>query len=75
MSKSIIKQISDGRTNLVFDYLATGHAATSTGEDGTRLINWCAYYGDVSAIKFLLANGESLQSRQGFKPERWTGNP
>jgi uncharacterized protein len=25
------------------------------------LSKWCAYYGDVSAIKFLLANGESLQ--------------
>jgi len=23
------------------------------------LIKWCAYYGDVSAIKHLLANGES----------------
>jgi uncharacterized protein len=26
------------------------------------LIKWCFYYGDVSAIRFLLANGESLQS-------------
>jgi ankyrin repeat protein len=26
------------------------------------LIKWCAYYGDVSAIRFLLANGESLNS-------------
>jgi len=62
MSKSIINQITDGRTDLVFDFLAAGHAATSTDEDGTRLISWCAYYGDVSAIRFLLANGESLQS-------------
>src|SRR6185369_16173475 len=62
MSKSIIKQITDGRTDLVFDFLAAGHAATSTDEDGTRLVKWCAYYGDVSAIRFLLANGESLQS-------------
>src|SRR3954454_2183001 len=62
MSKSIIKQITDGRTDLVFDYLATGHAATSTDKEGNRLITWCAYYGDVSAIKFLLANGESIQS-------------
>ena len=28
--------------------------------NGVSLIRWCAYYGDVSAIKFLLANGESL---------------
>jgi len=62
MSKSIIKQIMDGRTDLVFDYLAEGHAATSTDEDGVSLIKWCAYFGDVSAIRFLLANGESIQS-------------
>ncbi len=62
MSKNIIQQITDGRTDLVFDYLSAGHAATSTDPDGTRLIKWCAYYGDVSAIRFLLANGESIQS-------------
>jgi ankyrin repeat protein len=62
MSKSIIQQITDGRTDLVFDYLAAGHAATSTDKDGVRLIKWCAYYGDVSAIRFLLANGETIQS-------------
>ena len=62
MSKNIIEHIRDGRTDLVFDYLAAGHAATSADEDGTRLIKWCAYYGDVSAIRFLLVNGESIQS-------------
>ena len=62
MSKNIIERIRDGRTDLVFDYLAAGHAATSADSDGTRLIQWCAYYGDVSAIRFLLANGESIQS-------------
>ena len=30
MSNSIIKQIIDGRTDLVFDYLAEGHTSTST---------------------------------------------
>ena len=62
MSKSIIKQITDGRTDLVFDHLTAGHAATSTDENGVTLIKWCAYYGDVSAIKFLLANGESVEA-------------
>ena len=62
MSKNIIKQITDGRTDLVFDYLSAGHAATSTDTNGTSLIKWCAYYGDVSAIRFLIANGESIQS-------------
>jgi ankyrin repeat protein len=62
MSKTILEQITDGRTDLVFDYVTAGHAATSTDQDGTRLIKWCAYYGDVSAIRFLLANGELIQS-------------
>jgi len=58
----VIDRIADGRTDLVFDYLAAGHPATSKDKDGTPLICWCAYYGDVSAIKFLIANGETLPS-------------
>jgi ankyrin repeat protein len=59
---NLIKRITDGRTDLVFDYLAAGNAATSTDEHGTALIAWCAYYGDVSAIRYLLANGESIRT-------------
>jgi ankyrin repeat protein len=58
----VIDRIADGRTDLVFDYIRDGHPATSKDGNGTSLIEWCAYYGDVSAIKFLLANGESLPS-------------
>jgi ankyrin repeat protein len=56
------ERISDGRTDLVFDYLSEGHAATSVDKGGVSLIQWCAHYGDVSGIKFLLANGERLAS-------------
>ncbi len=62
MSTTILNRIADGRTDLVFDYLAGDRAANSTDDDRASLIKWCAYYGDVSAIRFLLANGESLQS-------------
>jgi ankyrin repeat protein len=58
----MLDRIVDGRTDLVFDYVAAGHPATSADVDGVSLIKWCAYYGDVSAIRFLLANGESLES-------------
>jgi hypothetical protein len=58
----VIDRIADGRTDLVFDYLATGQPATSKDKDGTSLVNWGAYYEDVNAIKFLLAQGETLQS-------------
>jgi ankyrin repeat protein len=59
---AMLDEIVDGRTDLVFEYVAGGHAATSAGEDGVSLLQWCAYYGDVSAIRFLLAQGESLGS-------------
>lgn len=62
MSKTMLDQIVDGRTDLVFDYVSAGHAANSTDKGGVPLIKWCAYYGDVSAIKFLVSKGESLKS-------------
>lgn len=58
----MIARIADGRTDLVFEYVFQGHAANSTDANGVSLIQWCAYYGDVSAIRFLLAHGESLTS-------------
>jgi ankyrin repeat protein len=58
----MIDKISDGRTDLVFEYLEEGHGADSVDDHGVSLIKWCAYYGDVSAIKYLLLRGESLSS-------------
>jgi len=60
MNKDILKRIADGRTDLVFQSLSEGHSARSTDHAGTPLIQWCAHHGDVSAIRFLLAEGESL---------------
>ncbi len=53
-------QIANGRTDLVFEYLAQGVSANAADPDGVSLIQWCAYYGDVSAMKFLLASGASI---------------
>jgi uncharacterized protein len=58
----MLERIADGRTDLVFEYLAAGGAATAKTGDGASLIQQCAYYGDVSAIRYLLAHGESLRS-------------
>jgi len=60
MSSEILTRIADGRTDLVFQYLSEGHPAHSIDHSGTPLITSCAYYGDVSAIRFLLGEGESL---------------
>ncbi len=61
-SDSMLDKIADGRTDLVLDYVASGHAANSVDANGVSLIKWCAYYGDVSAIKFLVDKGEKLLS-------------
>lgn len=58
----MLERIANGRTDLIFELLSEGHSATATDQNGVSLIQWCAYYGDVSAIKFLLANGETLES-------------
>ena len=62
MSSEILERIADGRTDLVFEYLASGHPVKSAEQGGVFLINWCAYYGDVSGVRFLLAHGETLDT-------------
>jgi uncharacterized protein len=57
---AMLDEIAAGRTDLVFEYVAAGNAADSTDGDGVALMQWCAYYGDVSAMKFLLAKGAPL---------------
>jgi uncharacterized protein len=56
----MLDRIADGRTDLVFDFLAQGHAADAADSRGVSLIQWCAYHGDVSAIRYLVSRGASL---------------
>jgi uncharacterized protein len=58
----MLDRISKGRTDLVFDYLSKNRHENLTDKNGVPIIKWCAYYGDVSAIRFLIANGESMES-------------
>ncbi|WP_051670861.1 ankyrin repeat domain-containing protein [Bryobacter aggregatus] len=59
---AMLEEILEGRTDLVFEYIAAGESASATDEDGTSLLQWCAYYGDVSAMKLLLQQGATLGS-------------
>lgn len=59
---SQLERIANGRTDLVFDLVAAGNPATMSDHTGVSIIQWCAYYGDVSAIRYLLDHGEKLQS-------------
>lgn len=58
----MLTRIANGRTDLVVDHIAAGHPATARDEQGVSLLQWCAYYGDVTAARFLLAHGESLET-------------
>ena len=58
----MLELITEGRTDLVFDYLAQGHAATAADGRGVSLMQWCAYHGDVSAIRYLVSQGASLEA-------------
>jgi uncharacterized protein len=58
----LVRELADGRTDLVFDLAAAGVEPGKLDESGVSLLSWCAYYGDVSAIKFLLSKGVQLAS-------------
>ena len=55
-------KIANGRTDLVFDHIVAGRAATSADEDGVSLLQWCSYHGDVGMMKLLVSHGATLQS-------------
>ena len=57
-----LEQIADGQTDAVFEFISGGGAPTATGRESVSLVQWCAYYGDVSALKFLLSKGATLES-------------
>jgi uncharacterized protein len=58
----MLARIANGRTDFIFDYLSQGNPATARDQNGVPLIQWCAYFGDVRAIRFLVSRGESLSS-------------
>lgn len=58
----MLTQIQNGRTDLIFEYLAQGHPADAVDESGVSLMQWAAYYGDVSAIRHLLSKGSVITS-------------
>jgi ankyrin repeat protein len=57
----ILDRIAAGRTDLVLEWLAQGGAADATA-DGAGLLQWCAYYGDVTGIAHLLGIGQRLEA-------------
>jgi ankyrin repeat protein len=61
VAAEMLERIADGRTDLAWEHVARGGPATARA-GGHSLVAWCAYYGDVSALRFLLEHGEALSS-------------
>jgi ankyrin repeat protein len=58
----LLERIANGRTDLIWDLVAHRHPGSSGADESGRLLQWSAYYGDVSAVRFLLAQGGSLKA-------------
>lgn len=58
---NLLRKFTDGRTDLVFDLLENGHGPNDIDEHGTPLIKWSAYYGDVTAVRYLVSKGADLE--------------
>lgn len=59
--ESLLQRIGAGRTDLVFEHVSQGGNASDMIH-GASLLQWCAYYGDVSAMRYLLDRGAALAS-------------
>ncbi|MBL8843859.1 MAG: ankyrin repeat domain-containing protein [Planctomycetes bacterium] len=58
----MVGRIAAGRTDLVLDHLAAGGDPRAVDSGGVSLLEWTAYYGDVTALRQLLERGASLAS-------------
>ena len=59
---AMVAEVADGRTDLVFRLVEAGCGADLKDSHGVSLVQHCAYYGDVSAVRFLLSRGAALES-------------
>ena len=58
----LMAEFEDGRTDLLGPLLEAGLPANFQNPHGVSLMQTCAYYGDVSAVRTLLTRGVSLQA-------------
>lgn len=55
----LLKRIANGRTDLILDRLADG-GSPDAQVDGASLLQWAAYYGDVTMLRVLMERGLAL---------------
>jgi len=60
--EATMARVADGRTDLVTALLDAGTPASATDSGGVSLLQWCAYHGDVTALRLLESHGARLES-------------
>lgn len=60
--RATFERIAEGRTDLLAELLAAGTPPDASDPSGVTLAQWCAYYGDVAALRTLEARGVRLSS-------------
>lgn len=76
-SALLLTRIARGRTDLVMDALKHVSQPLNAVVEGASLLQWCAYYGDVSALRTLLAHGaswEALGDNKGLEGAAFHGH-
>ena len=68
----MLERICDGRTDLVFDYVSQGHAATSRDENGVSLIARCSTPFDIYSGEEISEGKKSVAYRIVFQSDRTT---
>lgn len=57
-----VNHIAQGRTGMVMEFVERGNSPHATDSNGVSIMQWCAYYGDVNAIRYLVSKGASLDT-------------
>jgi ankyrin repeat protein len=56
----LLRRIENGRTDLILPLLASADGDATLKSHGAKLLEWCSYFGDVTACRSLLRHGQSL---------------
>ena len=57
----LLTHVASGRTDRVYDALVELAEDRDLSIEGASAIQWCAYYGDASAVRALLSAGANLR--------------
>ena len=59
---TLLRCVENGRTDLVHTLLSSAEGISVLQTHGADLLRWCSFFGDATACRLLLAEGQSLSS-------------